>query len=475
MSLVFGPHPPVMPRRGETLIREVRAYTFSSSSEEESGGGGADCHRQSSGHWIVDSDIANPMSVYAEYRDSRTSWGIGALGSVIVEVELDDDKKTTGVGISIGGDSACFIVENHLSRFVEGQSPVNVELIYDQMWRSTMNYGRKGIAIQAISAIDLAIWDALGKLRRVPVYELLGGKTKDKIPCYATTSRPDLAKEMGFFGAKFPLPYGPANGDEGMQKNIEMVKKWREAVGPTFPLMIDCYMSLTLPYAIELARKCEPYNVKWIEETLPPDQYDDYAELKKAVKTTLITTGEHEYTRYGFKTLLEKKCVDVLQPDITWCGGMTEARRIVGKSLIVLLVSSLRSNTHNTIHFAPALSSAYDIPVIPHGSSIYSYHLQICFPSCPMAEFLVMSPKADSIVSFFGNLFLDEPLPKDGYVELPHDKPGFGVTLNREGLNMTRPYPRIKAEKGRGASLVRRESYIEESMAKAQGAFNTEK
>lgn len=422
-----------MPRKGETLIKEIRAYTFSSSSEEESGGGGADCHRQSSGHWIVDSDIANPMSVYAEYRDSRTSWGIGALGSVIVEVELDDENKTTGVGISIGGDAACFIVENHLSRFVEGQSPINVELIYDQMWRSTMNYGRKGIAIQAISAIDLAIWDALGKLRGVPVFELLGGKTKDKIPCYATTSRPDLAQEMGFFGAKFPLPFGPASGEIGMQRNIEMVKKWREAVGPTFPLMIDCYMSLTLPFAIELARKCEPYNVKWIEETLPPDDYDGYSELKKAVKTTLITTGEHEYTRYGFKTLLEKKCVDVLQPDITWCGGMTEARRIV------------------------ALSSAYDIPVIPHGSSIYSYHLQICFPSCPMAEFLVMSPKADSIVSFFGNLFLDEPLPKDGYVELPHDKPGFGVTLNREGLNMTRPYPRIIADKG--ASLVLRESY----------------
>lgn len=430
-----------MPRGGETLIREIRAYTFSSSSEEEDGGGGADCHRQSSGHWIVDSDIANPMSTYAEYRDSRTSWGIGALGSVIVEVELDDEEMTTGVGISIGGDAACFIVENHLSRFVEGQSPVNVELIYDQMWRSTMNYGRKGIAIQAISAIDLAIWDALGKLRGVPVYELLGGKTKDKIPCYATTSRPDLAKEMGFFGAKFPLPFGPASGEIGMNKNIEMVKKWREAVGPTFPLMIDCYMSLTLPYAIELARKCEPYNVKWIEETLPPDDYDGYSELKKAVKTTLITTGEHEYTRYGFRSLLEKKCVDVLQPDITWCGGITEARRIV------------------------ALSSAYDIPVIPHGSSIYSYHLQICFPSCPMAEFLVMSPKADSIVSFFGNLFVDEPLPKDGYVELPHDKPGFGVTLNRKGLNMNRPYPRVRADKGKGASLVLRESYINEPKA----------
>jgi L-rhamnonate dehydratase len=292
-----------------------------------------------------------------------------------------------------------------------------VELIWDQMWRATINYGRKGLAVQAISAVDLAIWDALGHYRGLPVYQLLGGKTKETMPVYATTARPDFAKEMGFHGAKFPLPFGPAQGQEGMKKNIEMVKKWREAVGPDFPIMIDCYMSLTVPYAIELARRCEPYNVKWIEETLPPDEYDNYAKIKEAVSTTLLTTGEHEYTRWGFRMLLEKKCCDVLQPDITWCGGMTEARRIV------------------------ALASAYDIPVIPHGSSVYSYHLQICFPSCPIAEFLVMSPKADKIVSYFGKLFKDEPLPKDGYVELS-DKPGFGVELNREELNLKRPYPR---------------------------------
>ena len=150
--------------------------------------------------------------LYSHFLDS-----IGALGSVIVEVELDDKDKTIGVGISIGGEAACFMVENHLSRFAEGQDPSNVELIWDQMYRSTLNYGRKGIAIQALSAVDLAIWDALGKLKKVPVYELLGGKTKEKMPVYATTRRPDLAKDMGFHGAKFPLPYGPASGEWGMR------------------------------------------------------------------------------------------------------------------------------------------------------------------------------------------------------------------------------------------------------------------
>ncbi len=124
-------------------------------------------------------------------------------------------------------------------------------------------------------------------------------------------------QDMGFHGAKFPLPFGPAQGQAGMRKNIELVKKWREAVGEDYPLMIDCYMSLTVPYTIELARRCEPYNVKWIEETLPPDEYEGYARIKEKVSSTLLTTGEHEYTRWGFRTLLEKKCCDVLQPDIT--------------------------------------------------------------------------------------------------------------------------------------------------------------
>jgi len=137
------------------------------------------------------------MSFYEEYKKSRTSWGIGALGSLIVEVELNN--WVTGFGVSVGGKAGCYIIETHLSRFVEGQSIKNVELIWDQMWRSSINYGRKGLVLQVISAVDLALWDALGKIKNEPVYNLLGGKTKDKIPVYATTARPDLAKKMVFF------------------------------------------------------------------------------------------------------------------------------------------------------------------------------------------------------------------------------------------------------------------------------------
>mmetsp|Transcript_50927 Transcript_50927/g.55147 ORF Transcript_50927/g.55147 Transcript_50927/m.55147 type:complete len:209 (+) Transcript_50927:150-776(+) len=181
MSLILGPHPVVIPNKSKdtVVIRHVRAFVFGDDKQEKESGGGADCHKQQEGHWIVDSDIANPMSVYEQYRKSRTSWGIDAMGSVVVEVELSNGM--IGVGISIGGDAACYIVEKHLARFVEGQDPTNIELIWDQCWRSTINYGRKGIAVQALSALDLALWDALGHLRGLPVYALLGDQTLRRI------------------------------------------------------------------------------------------------------------------------------------------------------------------------------------------------------------------------------------------------------------------------------------------------------
>ncbi|MGI8566920.1 MAG: L-rhamnonate dehydratase [Pyrinomonadaceae bacterium] len=391
----------------KSKIREVRAYVI------EPGEAGADYHNQDRGHWIIDTPIANPMSVYEEYKASRVSWGINALGTVVVEVELEDG--TTGVGASVGGEPACYIIEKHLSRFVEGQDPRDVELMWDQMWRATMPYGRKGLPIHAISAIDLAIWDCLGKLRGEPVYALLGGKTKKRLPVYATTARPDLAKEMGFQGAKMPCRFGPADGIDGLRRNVEHVAGMREKVGTDFPLMLDCYMALTVRYAIALAKELEPYKLRWIEECLPPDDYDGYATLKETITSCLVTTGEHEYTRYGFRELIRRKCADILQPDINWVGGLTEARRIV------------------------AMASAYDIPVIPHGSSVFSYHMQYAFTNCPIAEFLIMSPGADKIVPLFGDLFVNEPVPKDGYLDLT-DAPGWGVELNKNVLKLRRPY-----------------------------------
>lgn len=392
---------------------------------------GADYHDVDDQHWINGCaphfpQIANPMSVYKDqYANSRKSWGINAMGSVVVEVEAEDG--TTGVGVSIGGAAACYIVENHLSRFVEGQVPSSVEYIHDQMMRATLNYGRKGLAIQAISAVDLAVWDCLGKLRKCPVYELLGGPVRQALPVYCTTSRPDVAKQLGFVGAKIPLPHGPSEGDVGLRANVEFFKRWRESVGDDYPLALDCYMALDVRYTIALAHELRPYKPKWIEEYLHPDDYDGLSQVRQRVPPNqLLSTGEHEYTLRGFQLLVEKNAVDIIQPDCTWCGGMTEYRKIV------------------------AMAAAKGLLVVPHGSSVYSYHAQFSSANTPLAEFINLHPTGEGVKSFLSGLFDDEPLPQNGMIRIEQlsDRAGFGVALTQKVKEekLIRPYSRSETE-----------------------------
>ena len=155
--------------------------------------------------------------------------------------------------------------------------------------------------------------------------------------------------------------------------------------------------------------------MKWIEEALPPDDYWGYAELRRKVPgVMLVTTGEHESTRWGFRMLLEMECADIIQPDVGWCGGITELIKI------------------------SALADARGVLVVPHGSSVYSYHFVVTRHNSPFAEFLMMAPGADRVVPMFSPLLLDEPVPHHGRMKLP-DTPGFGVRLN-PACQLHRPY-----------------------------------
>lgn len=389
--------------RTET-ITHIRAYTVR--------GGGADYHDQTGPHWI-DDHIATPMAKYPEYRQSRQSFGINVLGTLVVEVEASDG--TVGFAVTTGGEPAAWIIENHLARFVEGARVTNLERIWDQMYLSTLYYGRKGIVLNAISGVDLALWDLLGKIREEPVYALLGGPVRDELVFYATGARPDVAKKLGFLGGKMPLQHGPAEGEAGLLANLEKLSEMRNRVGDDFWLMWDCWMSLDLDYATRLAHRSGELGLRWIEEALPPDDYWGYADLRKRVPPEmLVTTGEHEATRHGFRLLLEMECADILQPDVGWCGGITELIRI-----------SALADTHGKL-------------VIPHGSSVYSYHFVVTRHNSPFAEFLMMAPGADEVVPMFTPLLLDEPVPVAGRMKVP-DRPGFGVRLNPDA-NLNRPF-----------------------------------
>jgi L-rhamnonate dehydratase len=389
-------------------IKRVSAYTLR--------GGGADYHDQGGNHWI-DDHIATPMSKYPEYRQSRQSFGLNVLGTLVVEIEASDG--TVGFSVTTGGELGCWIVEKHLARFIEGAKVTDIEKIWDQMFSATLFYGRKGIVLNTISGVDLALWDLLAKVRQEPVHVLLGGAVRDELCFYATGARPDLAKQMGFIGGKMPLHHGPAEGDAGLQKNLEMLGEMRQRVGKDFWLMYDCWMSLDVEYATRLAQAAQEHNLRWIEEALPPDDYWGYAELRRRMpRGMLVTTGEHEATRWGFRLLLEMECCDILQPDVGWCGGLTELLKI------------------------SALADQRGKLVIPHGSSVYSYHFVITQQNSPFAEFLMMAPKADEVVAMFNPQLLDEPVPVNGRMKISAlDRPGFGVRLN-PACKLHRPFPR---------------------------------
>jgi len=136
--------------------------------------------------------------------------------------------------------SALYIVEKHFARFIEGRAVTDLELMWDQMYNSSLFYGRKGVVINALSGVDLALWDLLGKVRQEPVYQLLGGPVRNERQFYATGSRPDLAKKMGFIGGKMPLRHGPAEGEEGLKQNLDELRTMRDRVGHDFWLMWDC-------------------------------------------------------------------------------------------------------------------------------------------------------------------------------------------------------------------------------------------
>lgn len=377
-------------------IKEVRVFRVAPKAR------GGDYFQQAQGHWVIDSLIANPMSGYPAYREKRSSWGIGVLGSLLVEIETVDG--VVGVATGHGGPPAAWLIQNHFSRFLIGEDARNLNKIWDEMFRASLPYGRKGLPLMAISAVDLALWDLIGKVRGEPVYNLIGGLTRDEITFYCTGPDAGAIKAMGFWGAKVPLPHGPFDGEAGLRANVAFLAEHREAVGAGFPLMVDCYMSLTVPYAIRLAEACKGLDIRWWEEVLAPDDVEGYRAIKQAHPTLTWTTGEHEYSRYGFRRLIEERTIDILQPDVMWVGGLTELLRIA------------------------AHASAYDIPVVPHGSGPYSYHFIASQTGPAFCEYVAASPDGRSILPVFGDLFEGEAVPVEGRLT-PSSAPGFGMVL----------------------------------------------
>jgi L-rhamnonate dehydratase len=334
-------------------------------------------------------------------------------------VELFTDAGLVGIGnAALSPRVTKVAIDTYLAPLLIGKDPFDVEFLWQHMYRSTMAWGRKGVGMVAISALDIAIWDLLGKATKQPVFRLLGGRTKPRIPVYASRlySQPldSLAAEttkyrdQGYRAMKMRFGWGPVDGAAGMQRNVELVRTIREVVGDEVDIMADAYMGWNLDYARRMIPLLEPFNLRWLEEPVIPDDIHGYAALRQAGRIP-IAGGEHEFTLYGFRELLEANAVDYIQFDTNRVGGITQAHKIA------------------------ALAEAHSIPVVPHAGQMHNYHIVMSSMNSPMAEFF---PRVDVEVGneLFWYIFDGEPEPENGFIQLRDDVPGLGLTIREDAL-----------------------------------------
>ncbi len=358
----------------------------------------------------------NPMDMLELPADSMSSFRFHSW--LIVEVFTDAGHVGLG-NAALSPRLTKQVIDQYLKPILIGQDPFDTEFLWQYMYRQTMAFGRKGVGMVAISAVDLALWDILGKAAGQPIFRLLGGRTKSKIPVYASRlydpNLKNLAaeaaryKEAGYRAMKMRFGWGPTHGAAGMQRNIELVRCIREVIGNEIDLMAEVYMGWNLDYARRMLPLLEPFNLRWLEEPVIPDDIQGLAALRAAGRIP-IASGEHEFTIYGFRDLLEAKAVDYIQFDTNRVGGITQARKIA------------------------ALAEAHSVPVIPHAGQMHNYHIVMASLNSPMAEYF---PVVDVEVGneLFWYIFDGEPVAENGYINLRDDVPGLGLQLKESGLS----------------------------------------
>ena len=362
--------------------------------------------------------LVRPIDIYPEHRSEGAGYtaqvepGKYQIRAVFLEVLTDDG--VSGLSGPFGRDVAAQITG--FRSLLIGKDPLAHELIWDQLYRHAV-HGRKGGTMMALSAIDCALWDLKGKWANAPVYSLLGGPTRQEIPAYASalgysiesarvTERAQQLVSDGYRHTKWFFRHGTGEGREGMARNEALARSLRDAVGDDVEIMLDAWMSWDVPYTIAMAERLEPYRPAWIEEPVLPDKIDSCADIRRSIRIP-VATGEHEYTRWGHRDLIEAGAADILQPDIYWAGGISEVMKIC------------------------TLASVADLAVVPHGHSVpATLHLIASQPPnvCPILEFLI---KWNEVHQFF---FKHPIRPVNGAVSLP-TSPGIGIEIDTTKVN----------------------------------------
>jgi L-rhamnonate dehydratase len=356
--------------------------------------------------WPNDAEVANPMSRYRRYKRHRSSW-TPSWGDVWCKVTLADG--TWGLGHTSNGPVVAALIDSHLGPLLVGEDCLAGEKLADMLFRLTKPYGSTGLASYAVSAIDLALWDARGKLLDQPVYALLGGPQKERMFCYVTGNDVDWYLELGFQAFKLACPYGPADGLDGIKKNAEFVAQARDQIGPDRELMLDCWMAFDVEYSVRLAEALRPYGLKWMEECLIPEDFEAHRELRRRLPWQTLATGEHWYTHVPFQWAAQHKVADILQPDIEWCGGLSTSRKIA----------------------AAAEASGLSVMLHAGGNTVFGQHFSYATPNVPWCECFVGTDPGVPLAE--GWRQPGQAVPQDGWL-IPSDSPGFGLEIKEEWL-----------------------------------------
>ena len=341
----------------------------------------------------------------------HTDEGITGIG------EVDSAPEAVRAMIDAPGSHA---IANSLRDLVVGEDPLEIERLWHRMYRGLIYVGRRGIALHAISGIDIALWDIKGKALGKPVCELIGPPRRSRVRAYASRLMPDTPgevlaavgalREQGFTAVK--LGWGPLGADAGL--DLELASAAREAGGEGVTILIDAGLGYVADAekAIEVARGLEQLGVFWLEEPFEPDEYEAYAELADAVDIR-VAAGEQDTTLWGFRELIERGHVDVVQPDVTRCGGITEMLRIA------------------------EFAAARGVETVPHAwkSGIIkaaSLHVNAVLPEALFQEYCVAETPINTLLT-------RERLPIDaeGFLTVP-TSPGLGVELDLDVLERYR-------------------------------------
>ena len=341
--------------------------------------------------------------------------------SAICVVDTDEGIQGVGEAFYFGGPAGVVatLIDDGLGPLVVGHDPFDSSVLWDRLYNWTRDQGQKGLTISAISAIDIALWDIKGKALGLPVYKLLGGAYRSRARAYATglyepqgvasivdalVEEAVTYRQAGFTGMKLKIGYGLATDER-------YVRAIREAIGDDIALMVDANHAYNTSEAIRVARVLADYDVYWFEEPVVPEDLDGYREVR-AASEVLIAGGECEYTRYGFRQLIDCRAVDILQPDLCAAGGYTEVMKII------------------------AMASAASIPVVPHvwGTNVglaAALQLYAALPNIPERRFAA-EPFFEydrSPHPFRDGVTHEQLLFEGGYLEIP-DRPGLGISLD---------------------------------------------